>query len=92
MWEEGWGLKRGWHEGEEKAIRRGLLVKRCEKGWVEQEQVVTIVRCVDCGVMGTRLWGGPIRRYYDKNDLVRTTFETTGVQSARIDGRRRCET
>jgi len=32
LWGEGWGLKRKWHEGEEKAIRRGVLVERCEKG------------------------------------------------------------
>ena len=46
-------MKQKWHKGEERAIRRGLLVERCEKGWVEQEQMVTIVRCVDCGVTGT---------------------------------------
>ena len=69
LWGEGWGLKQKWHEGEERAIRRGVLVERCERGWVEQEQVVTIVRCVDCGVTGTRSWGGPTRRYYDKDDL-----------------------
>jgi len=33
-------LKRGWHEGEERAIRKGVLVERYEKGWVEQDQVV----------------------------------------------------
>ena len=59
LWGEGWGLKRRWYEGEERAIRRRLLVERCEKGWIEQEQVVTIVRCVDCRVTGTRSWGGP---------------------------------
>jgi len=32
LWGEGWRLKRKWHEGEERAIRRGLLVKRCERG------------------------------------------------------------
>jgi len=69
LWGEGWGLKRKWHEGEERAIRRGVLVERCERGWVEQEQVVTIVKCVDCGVSGTRAWGGPTQRYYDKDDL-----------------------
>ena len=69
LWGEGWGLKQKWHEGEERAIRRGVLVERCERGWVEQEQVVTIVRCVDCGVTGTQSWGGPIWRYYDKDDL-----------------------
>jgi len=53
LWREGWGLKRKWHEGEERVIRAGVLVERCEKGWMEQEQVVTIVRCVDCGVPGT---------------------------------------
>jgi len=53
LWGEGWRLKQRWHEGEERAIRRGVLVERCERGWVEQEQVVTIVRCVDCGVLGT---------------------------------------
>jgi len=53
LWREGWELKRRWYEGEERAIRRGLLVERYERGWVEQEQVVTIVRCVDCGVSGT---------------------------------------
>ena len=53
LWGESWGLKRGWHEGEERAIRRGVLVERCERRWMEQEQVVTIVRCVDCGVSGT---------------------------------------
>ena len=31
--------------------------------------MVIIVRCVDCGVTGTQSWGGPIRRYYDKDDL-----------------------
>ena len=69
LWGEGWKLKRKWHEGEEKAIRRGVLVERCKQGWVEQEQVVIVVRCVDCGVSGTRAWGGPTRRYYDKDDL-----------------------
>ena len=69
LWEEGWSLKRKWHEGEERAIRRGVLVERCEQGWVKQEQVVTIVKCVDCKVSGTRPWGGPTRRYYDKSDL-----------------------
>ena len=59
LWEEGWRLKRKWHEREEKAIRRGVLVERCEKGWVEQEQVVMIVRYVDCGVTGTQSWEGP---------------------------------
>jgi len=62
-------LKRGWHEGEKRAIRRGVLVERCEKGWIEQEQVVTIVRCVGYGVSGTRTWGGPTQRYFDKDDL-----------------------
>jgi len=69
LWGEGWGLKQGWHEGEKKAIRREVLVERCERGWVEQEQVVTIVRCVDYGVSGTRPWGRPTWRYFDKNDL-----------------------
>jgi len=54
LWGEGWRLKQKWHEGEERAIRRGVLVERYERGWVEQEQVVTVVRCVDCGVSGTR--------------------------------------
>jgi len=36
---------------------------------VEQEQVVTVMRCVDCGVSGTRAWGEPTWRYYDKDDL-----------------------
>ena len=53
LWGEGWGLKRGWHKGEEKVIRRGILVERCEKEWVEQEQVMMIVKCVDCGTSGT---------------------------------------
>jgi len=35
LWEEGWGLKQGWHEGEGRAIRAGVLVERCEKGWIE---------------------------------------------------------
>jgi len=35
LWGEDWGLKRGWHEGEERAIRRGVLVERCEQGWME---------------------------------------------------------
>jgi len=69
LWGEGWRLKRSWHKGEERVIRREVLVERCERGWVKQEQVVTIVRCVDCGVSGTRLWGGPTRRYFDKDDL-----------------------
>ena len=69
LWGEGWGLKRGWHKGEERVIRRGVLVERCEQGWVEQEQVVMIVKCVDCGVPGTQPWGSSIRRYYDKDDL-----------------------
>ena len=69
LWREGWRLKQGWHEGEEKAIRRGVLVERYEQGWVEQEQVMTIVKCVNCGVSGMRLWGGPTQRYYNKNDL-----------------------
>ena len=46
-------MKQGWHEGEERVIRRGVLVERCEKGWIEQEQVVMIVKCVDCGMPGT---------------------------------------
>ena len=46
-----------------------MLVERCEKGWVEQEQVVMIMRCVDCGVTGIRSWERPTRRYYDKDDL-----------------------
>ena len=50
LWGEGWGLKQGWHKGKERAIRAGVLIERCEKGWVEQDQVVTIVRYVDCGV------------------------------------------
>ena len=37
LWGEGWGLKQKWHEREEKAIRRGVLVERCEKGWIEKE-------------------------------------------------------
>jgi len=69
LWGEGWGLKRGWHEGEKRAIRRGVLVERCEQEWVEQEQVVIIVKCVDCRVSGTRPWGGPIQRYFDKDNL-----------------------
>jgi len=32
LWGEGWGLKQKWHEREERVIRRGLLVERCEKG------------------------------------------------------------
>ena len=32
LWGEGWGLKRKWHEGEERAIRRGVLVERCKQG------------------------------------------------------------
>jgi len=35
LWGEGWRLKQGWHEREEKAIRRGVLVERCKKRWVE---------------------------------------------------------
>ena len=35
LWREGWRLKRGWHEGKERAIRRGVLVERCERGWME---------------------------------------------------------
>ena len=69
LWGEGWGLKRGWHKGEERAIRRGILVERYEQEWVEQEQVVTIVKYVDCGVPGIRPWGGPTQRYFDKGDL-----------------------
>jgi len=30
LWGEGWGLKRGWHNGEERTIRRGVLVERYE--------------------------------------------------------------
>ena len=37
LWGEGWRLKREWHEGEERAIRTGVLVERYEKGWVEQD-------------------------------------------------------
>ena len=37
LWGEGWGLKQGWHEGEERVIRRVVLVERCEQGWIEQE-------------------------------------------------------
>ena len=62
-------MKRGWHKEKERAIRSGVLIERCEKGWVKQEQVVTIVRCMDCGVSGARPWDGPTRRYFDKNDL-----------------------
>jgi len=62
-------LKRGWHKGEERAIRAGMLVERCEKRWVEQNQVVMIVKCVNCGVLGMRPWGGPTWRYHDKDDL-----------------------
>ena len=69
LWGEGWGLKQSWHEGEERAIRRGLLVERYEKGWVEQEQMVTIVRYVDCGVTSTQSWEGSTQRYYDKDNL-----------------------
>ena len=69
LWGEGWGLKRGWHEGEERVIRRGVLVERCKQGWVEQEQVVMIVRCVACGVSDMRPWRGPTQRYYNKSDL-----------------------
>jgi len=54
LWGEGWGLKQKWHEGEEREIRREVLVERCEQRWVEQEQVVTIVKYVDYGVSGTR--------------------------------------
>jgi len=32
IWGEDWGLKRGWHAGEERAIRRRVLVERCEQG------------------------------------------------------------
>ena len=53
LWGEGCGLKHGWHKGEERAIRRRVLVERCKKRWVEQEQVVMIVKCVDCGVPST---------------------------------------
>jgi len=69
LWGEDWGLKQGWHEGEERAIRRGVLVERCKRGSVEQEQVVTIVRCVDCRISGIRPWDGPTQRYFDKDDL-----------------------
>jgi len=31
--------------------------------------MVTIVRCVDCRVLGTQSWGGPTWRYFDKDDL-----------------------
>jgi len=85
LWREGWGLKQGWHEGEERAIRRGALVERYEWGWVEQEQVVTIVKCVDCGVPGTRPWGDPL-----EGIMTRITFGTTDAQNARKDGKRRC--
>jgi len=46
-----------------------VLVERCEQRWVEQKQVIIIVRCVDCGVFGTQPWGGPTWRYYNKNNL-----------------------
>ena len=69
LWGEGWGLKQGWHKGEERAIRREVLVERCKRGWVEQEHVVTIVKCVDCGVPSTQPWSGPTWRYFDKGNL-----------------------
>ena len=69
LWGEGWGLKQGWHKGKERVIRAGVLVERCKKSWVEQNWVVTIMKCVDCGVSGMRPWGGPTRRYHNKNDL-----------------------
>ena len=69
LWGKGWGLKCGWHEREDKAIRRRVLVERCEKGWVEQEQVVTIVKYVDCGVPGIQPWGEPTQKYMEKDDL-----------------------
>ena len=53
LWGDRWKLKRGWHKGEERAIQRGVLVERCEKGWVKQDQVVTIVKCIDCGISST---------------------------------------
>ena len=31
LWGEGWGLKQKWHEGEEREIRREVLVERCEQ-------------------------------------------------------------
>ena len=88
LWGEGWRLKRKWHEGEERAIRKGVLVERCERGWIKQEQVVMIVKCVDCGVSkapdhGEDPLGGT---------MIRTTFETTGVRSARTGGRKRYRT
>ena len=44
-------------------------MERCKKEWVEQEQVVTIIKCVDCGVPSTQPWGGPTWRYMKKDDL-----------------------
>jgi len=32
LWREGWGLKQGWHDLEEVAIRQGVLVEQCKRG------------------------------------------------------------
>jgi len=39
------------------------------KEWIEQDRVVSIVRCMECSVSGTRPWGGPTQRYFEKEDL-----------------------
>ena len=69
MWDEGWKLKRQWHELEDEAMVWGVLVERCKKRWVEEDRVVTVIRCVVWGVSGTQSWGGPTRRYFEKKDL-----------------------
>jgi len=37
LWSEGWKLKRQWHNLEDEVMVRGVLVKRFEKGWIEQD-------------------------------------------------------
>ena len=59
---------------------RGVLVERCEKGWMEEDRVVTIVKCVDCRVSGMQPGG----------TWKRTTFETTNALGVRRSGRKRC--
>jgi len=48
---------------------QGVLVERCKKRWVEENRVVTIVRCVEYGMSGIQPWGGPTQTYFEKENL-----------------------
>ena len=45
------------------------MIERYKEGWVEQDQVITIVQYIDCGMSGMLPWGGPAQRYMNKDDL-----------------------